>query len=612
MIFPDRRILLFGGKGGVGKTTIASMAALEFAKSGPTILFTTDPASNLRDIFRGEVANLRIEQLEADLLYRQFLDRNLESFLDAGDRGTYLEREELRRFFELSLPGADELMAWMHIGELAEANPYARIVVDTAPTGHALRMLAAAEHFRQFGAALDAMQEKHRVLVEQFTRRSSQDALDRFIEDFETTARRRREMLRDASSAGFVPILLSEPWVVDQTLRLIEEVRAEGIDVPMAILNRAVVEPDCDRCRRKQAEDEAARKQIAPLRVEDVARSCVPIELSPSRAAERGAGSRAGGVPIESRRLESRRHVDSGAITIPESAKLIFFAGKGGVGKTTCAASLALQLAKKEPDKHFTIISVDPAHALLDVFAVEKPPANLTVETIDTRGKWRRFRDTLGVEIEKAMAALTPSGFSVAYDTEALQHLIEVAPPGADELFAVNRMAALAKDESQTRIIVDTAPTGHFLRLMDLPHTAGEWVKEFIRILLRYRDLIPAGSLGSELVSASKSLKELQATLQSERSAVFVVTRPERIVVAETKRLIDSLEERQVRTAGIVANYVTPENDCPCDQSMRSFELETIATLPLEPTVITRRDRPVTALDELAHLFDIESDSAST
>ncbi|MGZ8869409.1 MAG: ArsA family ATPase, partial [Thermoanaerobaculia bacterium] len=288
MNFPSRRILLFGGKGGVGKTTIASMAALEFAKSDPTILFTTDPASNLRDIFQGDVANLRIEQLDSDRLYREFLDRNLESFLEAGDRGTYLERQELRNFFELSLPGADELMAWLHIGELAEANPNAKIVVDTAPTGHALRMFAAAEHFRQFGAALDAMQEKHRALVEQFTRRSVKDALDIFIEEFEETAKRRREMLRDASVTAFIPILLSEPWVVEQTLRLIEEVRAEGIDVPVAILNRAVLEPDCDRCRGRQAADDEARKRMAPLPVMDMARSCVPIELVQSHAARRG------------------------------------------------------------------------------------------------------------------------------------------------------------------------------------------------------------------------------------------------------------------------------------------------------------------------------------
>jgi arsenite-transporting ATPase len=615
MIFPTRRILLFGGKGGVGKTTIASMAALEFAKSGPTILFTTDPASNLQDVFGsqepGASSQLRIEPLDAEGLYRQFLDKNLESFLEAGDRGTYLDREELRRFFELSLPGADELMAWMHIGELAEANPGAKIIVDTAPTGHALRMLAAAEHFRQFGAALDAMQEKHRVLVEQFTRRSVADALDTFIDEFESTAKRRRELLRDASQTAFIPIVLSEPWVVEQTLRLVEEVRAEGIDVPMAILNRAVLEADCDRCRVRQGADEEARKRLAPLEVRDVARSCVPIELTLE------CGSL---LPLQTGQLAAPRVPNrqlaaaslSGSKLPHSGAKLLFFAGKGGVGKTTCAASVALQLARGDQSSKFTIISVDPAHALRDVFASESPPDNLSVEIIDTRAKWRRFRDTLGVEIENAVAALTPKGMTVAYDTEALQKLIEVAPPGADELFAVNRLAALATDPSQSRVLVDTAPTGHFLRLMDLPRTAGEWVREFIRILLRYREVIPAGSLGSELVQASRSLKELQETLQSERSAVFVVTRPERIVIAETRRLIDSLAERRIRTAGVIANYVTPENDCACDRSMRSFELEALQALPVAPVIVERRDRPVTGLDELARLFDIESDSSST
>lgn len=259
-----RRVVLIGGKGGVGKTTLSIAAALRLPRA---ILFTTDPASNL-----GDIAGVRFEALDASALYRRFLDRNLDAFLEIGDRGTYLDKDELRRFFELSLPGADELMAWMRIGELAEENPASTIVVDTAPTGHTLRMLGAAEHFRQLAAALDSMEAKHRELVRQFTRRSVRDAMDEFIADFDAAARRRRELL--ATSGAFVPVFLSEPWVVEQTKRLIATV---GMPVPFAVLNR-VAAPDCARDRARMARDAAARAALAPLRVVDAARACVPLD----------------------------------------------------------------------------------------------------------------------------------------------------------------------------------------------------------------------------------------------------------------------------------------------------------------------------------------------
>lgn len=278
-----------------------------------------------------------------------------------------------------------------------------------------------------------------------------------------------------------------------------------------------------------------------------------------------------------------------------------FFAGKGGVGKTTCSAAYALALASAYPEKRYVVISVDPAHSLRDVFAHEQPPANLGVEIIDTREKWRRFRDTLGEEIERAVDSITPSGISVAYDTDAVQKLIEVAPPGADELFAITRLSDLIADASIAEIIVDTAPTGHFLRLLDLPATAGEWVREFMRILLRYKDLIPPGSLGEELVSASKSLKSVDEALHHD-AKVMVVTRPERIVIAETKRLIVELERRGIPLGGVIANYVTPASDCKCDRSMRQYEEAALAELP-EAKRIERRDQPVTMLADLQSLL---------
>ena len=286
----------------------------------------------------------------------------------------------------------------------------------------------------------------------------------------------------------------------------------------------------------------------------------------------------------------------------------MFLAGKGGVGKTTSAVSIALQLATRNPDKHYTVISVDPAHSLRDVFANQHPPSNLAVETIDTREKWRRFRDALGEEIDRAIGAITPGGMTVAYDAEAMKKLVEIAPPGADELFAITRLADLIADESLSGIIVDTAPTGHFLRLIDLPKTAGEWVREFMRILLRYRELIPAGSLAEELIRASRALHALEETMQSDATRVIVVTRPERIVIAESQRLIASVEERGMRIGGIIANYITPENDCACDQSLRGFEQEALAGLGRDDVVeIARRDTPVTGLEELSGLVPLRS-----
>jgi arsenite-transporting ATPase len=615
-----RRVVLIGGKGGVGKTTLSTAAALHFARTRHVVLFTTDPASNLDDLFDSQPAtrsphpetgnrqpatgnqalpptrNLTIEALDAHTLYAKFLERNMASFIELGDRGTYLDRDELRRFFELSLPGVDELMAWMRIGELAETNPDSLIVVDTAPTGHTLRMLSSAEHFRQLASALDAMQEKHRSMVRQFRGREVRDAMDAFIDEFEAQARRRRELLTDPDRAAFIVVMLSEPWVVEQTRQLVDEVRGDGLDVPFVILNRAVVDPDCERDHRRAADDASARQAFP--KVVDAPRSCTPLD-SAERIEEWLAGT-----PTKNREPRTENPPNK-SLTLA-TPKLLFVAGKGGVGKTTAAASIALQLAKAHPDRAFVAISVDPAHTLPTVFAEEAPPTNLSIETIDTREKWRGFRESIGREIERVVDALTPRGLSVAYDTEALQKLVEIAPPGADELFAVTRLADLLEDQSKAMVVVDTAPTGHFLRLLDLPKTAGEWVREFMRILLHYREVVAPGTLGEELVSASRALHALEAALTTERVAVIVVTRPERTVIAETMRLLADVERRSMHIAGVIANYMTPETECPCDRSMRVFELTALTALGREAIVIERRDDPVTKLADVLSLVPLE------
>lgn len=595
----SRRLLLFGGKGGVGKTTLAALAATHCAASREVLLFTTDPASNLHDLL-GEgplPATLRLESLDAPALWRDWLSTRLETFVEIGDRGTYLDREEFRRLFELSVPGIDELMGWLRIGTLVKENPEALVVVDTAPTGHTLRLLFAPEHFRGFLEALDQMQDKHRALVAQLTRRSGRDAVDGFLQHLGEEIEERASLLADAERTAFVPVTLAEPWVVAQTTRLVRELREHRIAAPLAILNHAAHGCDCDACRaRLRRESEAAAALSLPL--VPAPRACASLD-SPSALASYLGG--------EDRREEGTgEDFPPAALRVPAAARLLFFAGKGGVGKTSCAVSVALQLAQRRPDEPFVILSVDPAHALADAFAGHQPPPNLAVEIVDTRGRWERFRERIGGEIRRVIEGLTPAGLSLSHDAEVMERLLDIAPPGADEIFAIDRISDLLEDESVAAVIVDTAPTGHFLRLLELPRTAGEWVRELMHLLLKYRELVAPGSLGEELLRASRAMRNVEAALGDERSAAVLVTRADRMVVAETARLRATLEERNMGVAAVIVNALTPPSACGCDRSRRAAERRAVAPLGPDLVPIDRRSDPPSSPDALRLLVPLE------
>ncbi|MGA7617125.1 MAG: GvpL/GvpF family gas vesicle protein, partial [Thermoanaerobaculia bacterium] len=302
--------------------------------------------------------------------------------------------------------------------------------------------------------------------------------------------------------------------------------------------------------------------------------------------------------PARSGRVE-----ESHPIEVDTALRLLFFAGKGGVGKTTVSSSVALQMASLFPERRFTILSVDPAHSLRDVFERITPPANLDVEILDSRSRWNELRETMGEEISRAIGSMTPKGLSLAYDARVTEELFDAAPPGADEIFAIMRLADLAAADAT--VFVDTAPTGHFLRLLELPSTAGEWVREFMRLLLRYRELIPPGTLGERLLEASRSLKEFEKLLHSPRASAVVVFRPERIVVAETRRLLEALDAHGLDVRAVVANSVLQESDCACDRIERKFQLATIAALERPLTIVSRRGSPPVDESDLRELVPL-------
>jgi arsenite/tail-anchored protein-transporting ATPase len=588
----QRRLVLFGGKGGVGKTTVASLAALHWSSRHPVTLFSTDPASNLGDLFAGVAEpHLRVESIRSEALHARFLEANLEQFIELGDRGTWLDRDELRRLFELAIPGIDELMGWLEIGRIFRQRSRSMLVVDTAPTGHTLRLLHSSIHYERLVSALDSMQEKHREMVEQMTRRTLRDALDDYLTGLRQEIDQTSALLHDRETTAFVTVLLPEPLVVVQSERLIETLTSEEIPAPLVIANRVPLTCDCSRCRTARRN---AKTLLAPFpSLALLPEACTTLD-SAMRLRQMLSGA------IDELPSEPAVVRDE-PLDLPPSVNLIFTAGKGGVGKTTTAGAIALKLLAGHPAARAMILSIDPAHGLTDLFGAGRQEERLTIETIDTRARWEKLSRTLGEEIGEAISSLTP-GLQMTHDSRIVQQLLDTSPPGADEIFALTRIADLMESSEYDFVIVDTAPTGHFLRLLDLPQTAGAWVRELMRLLLNYRELIPPASLGERLLEASRSLRSFELLIRSDRCGVVLVTRAEPIVVAETLRLQQALREKGLSVLGTVVNYVSPETACRCDQIRRAHELGTAASLG-RVTIVERQPAPPELAADLRDLI---------
>ncbi|MFL6201486.1 MAG: ArsA family ATPase [Thermoanaerobaculia bacterium] len=236
----------------------------------------------------------------------------------------------------------------------------------------------------------------------------------------------------------------------------------------------------------------------------------------------------------------------------PPGLRLLFFGGKGGVGKTTCAAAAALVLAESQD---VLLLSTDPAHSLADVLETplgddERPvprAPRLRARELDAYAAFEAWRGRHHDELGGALGAFAGES------REAVEKLLDITPPGLDELVALSSI--LDATEEDRLVVVDTAPTGHALRLLEAPELALEWDRALLSILLKYREAVSLGSLASELVELSKSLKRLLALLRDPARARFVaVSRTGELPRRETLRLLDELGRLSISVPAIIVN----------------------------------------------------------
>ena len=634
---------LVGGKGGVGKTTCSAALGIVASATGRRVLVaSTDPAPSLGDAFNVRLSSrpgritasrdqLFAAELDASAAFRRWITARQDLLESIAVNGTWLDDEDVARLIQLSLPGIDELAALFEIALLARSDRFDHVVIDTAPTGHTLRMLALPATLDGVADVFEAMREKRRYVESALRGRWVEAAEDALIRELAATATELHALLRDPRRTRISWVTLPEPLSVSEAGDAAAALSGAGLTLHEWIVNRRTPRRPrpCAHCDARGAFEARALKGLPcghPV-LQVSARDDEPRGLRPLRAI---AAELSGRRPEQPARRSTRGWkatleappTDAAALIGPE-ARLVMVAGKGGVGKTTGAAGLALAAAARWPERDILLISTDPAHSLADVFDKDledldgreqrvRSVPNLTVRELDAAAAFADIRARYAEAIEALFARFVGAGrMDARHDREVMKHLLDLAPPGLDELAAVLEIAATVATgnteateatqatentgntgkyrttEPQTGlesfgarlVVMDTAPTGHALRLLEMPGLVHDWVRTLMSILLKYEGVTGLGSLGAMLLDLSRRIGHLKALLADPvRTQVVAVTRAAALPRLETVRLLQRLRRLRVSAPYVVVNAVG-RGTCSSCRTQTARETREVAQL---------------------------------
>ena len=263
--------LLYGGKGGVGKTTVATATGLQFAREGlETLVVSTDPAHSLADAvgrpigpepveIREHLWGVEVDPQDGVDRYRAIFEALAEEFDDAG---IHLDEEQVADLFTSGvMPGSDELAAIEGLATYVESDRWDRVVFDTAPTGHTLRLLELPSVMdKGLATALDLRDQVRRKVDTARTmvfgpmgRKRRGDGPDDFVA-LRERMERVGEVLRDPERTEFRVVTIPETMAVRESERLVAQLREFEVPVTTLVVNKLIEDPgDCERCRGKHA-----------------------------------------------------------------------------------------------------------------------------------------------------------------------------------------------------------------------------------------------------------------------------------------------------------------------------------------------------------------------
>lgn len=634
--FDSLHLAMFSGKGGVGKTTLACGFARRWAQQFPDetiLLLSTDPAHSLGDVLQMDVRdepqtvadlpNLQVRSLDAEMLLQAFKNEYGKVLELLVERGSFVENEDLTPVWDLSWPGLDELMGILEIQRLLREQEASRVVVDMAPSGHTLNLFGLMDFLDEFLNALELFQEKHRVISHSFTGRYTADDADAFLQSMKSDLADGRHLLQDCDSTACLVVAIAEPMSLLETQRFLTALETLKIPVGGVFVNRLVKSEAGGQESGVSGQESFHPSSFLPPAFLDrlaeqqqlLTKFMALADQTPVFAVPQQAKEPTGAIALDHLFTQIQpAKVESSVITAPyiqmpdkilpgfedfvaEGRQLILVGGKGGVGKTTVAAAIAWGMAERYSDRNIRVISIDPAHSLGDAFGQQlghDPVAltpNLSGQEIDAERVLDQFRQDYLWELADMMSGETGDAdttLKLAYGPEAWRKIVAQALPGIDEMLSLVTVMELLESKAQDLIVLDTAPTGHLLRFLEMPSAMGDWLAWIFKLWIKYQNVLGRTDLMGQLRTLRQRVMQAQKKLKDPKYTEFIgVIQAQAAIIAEAQRLAETLQAMGVAQRYMVHNRFELEQ--PLVEGL--FFEQTIVRLPGLPRSINPRDR---------------------
>ena len=519
------RFLFFTGKGGVGKTSIATATAIAMADAGKRVLLvSTDAASNLDEMLGVRLSNqaaavpgvpgLQLINIDPDVAARDYRQRVIEQMGPlAGQTEKDAVTEQLSGACTTEIASFDEFASL-----LADDNPsYDHIVFDTAPSGHTLRLLSLPKAWSGFLAHNDqgaSCLGPHSGLKMQ-------------------EARFNRALATLGNSAVTTVLLVarSEAGALAEAARTSMELQALGLTGQRLIVNGVfhASMPDDPVARAVEAQGRAALNHM-PASLQALPRDDVPLRAVDTVGLPALRSLLSGGATVSASVLPTRDALPArpfGAL-IDELALqecgLIMVMGKGGVGKTTVASALAVGLVARGKSVHLS--TTDPAAHVAGTLG--EALAGLRVSRIDPKTETQLY-------VDKIMADKGPK-----LNPDERELLLEdLQSPCTEEVAVFHAFSRIVAQARSGFVVLDTAPTGHTLLLMD---AAGAYHRQMLR------------TYENQTGSAVNVITPLMRLQDPGYTKIILVALPERTPVSQAAALQEDLRRAHIEPYAWVLN----------------------------------------------------------